>query len=257
MINNLKDVCKFANELADTARQNTLKYFKQALVVENKQDLSPVTVADRETEFILREMISKNFPDHGIVGEELGVENVDAEFVWIIDPIDGTGSFITGLPLYGTLLSLLKNQNPVLGLIDMPVLKERWFATSNAITRYNNSPCRSSDCSDLSSAKLISTTIDMFSDTQLQLFNKLSSKVALRRFGGDCYCYGLLASGHVDLVVESDLKPYDYMAHVPIIEGSGGVISDWQGHPLRLDSGPQVVAAATPTLHQRALEYLR
>ncbi len=246
----------FAEKLADSARVSSLKYFRKSIDIDNKQDSSPVTKADRETEKLLREMILKSFPNHGIYGEEFGVENIDAESVWVIDPIDGTASFITGVPMYGTLISLIKNSKPLLGLIDIPAQNERWIATSNQSTYYNGKLCLTSHCTELSSAKLLSTTPDMFTSKELSTFNKLSQKVYLRRFGGDCYCYGLLASGHIDLVVESDLKPYDYMALVPVVEGAGGVITDWQGNALTIHSGPGVVAAATQILHQQAIEQL-
>ncbi len=256
MSKELNQIQIFAEELADAARTCTLKYFRKSIDITNKQDNSPVTIADQQTEKLLREMILNTYPDHGIFGEEYGVERLNANSIWVIDPIDGTASFITGVPLYGTLISLVCNNKPILGLIDMPAMDERWIATTETPAHYNGSPCHTSNCIELSSAKLLCTTTDMFTTKELNTFNTVSQATSLRRFGGDCYCYGLLASGHVDLVVESALQPYDYMAHVPVVEGAGGVISDWQGNALTIHSGPQVVAASTKELHRQALGLL-
>lgn len=256
MTNSLNKIESLALRLADTSRDITLSYFRQALSIEDKQDNSPVTIADKETEAKLRQMILQEFPDHGILGEEYGVENLDADSIWILDPIDGTGSFVYGVPLYGTLISVVENGHSTLGLIDMPALDERWVGKHGHPTLFNGVACHTSDCKELDSARMLCTSPDMFNSTEYSQFKKLSHKVRMSRFGGDCYCYGLLASGYVDLVVESDLKPYDFMAHLAVIQGAGGIVSDWQGNALTIDSGPQVVAAATPELHKRALEVL-
>lgn len=256
MTNSLDLIESLAIRLADTSRDITLGYFRQPLSIEDKPDKSPVTIADKETESKLRQMILQEFPDHGIYGEEFGVENLDADSIWILDPIDGTGSFVYGVPLYGTLISVVENGRSTLGLIDMPALDERWIGKYDHPTLYNGVACQTSDCKELNAARMLCTTPDMFNANETIQFNKLSNQVRMSRFGGDCYCYGLLASGNIDLVVESDLKPYDFMAHLPVIQGAGGVISDWHGKPLTIDSGPQVIAAATPELHQLALEIL-
>lgn len=256
MTNSLNTIESLALRLADTSREITLSYFRQNLSVEDKQDKSPVTIADRETEAKLREMILKEFPDHGIFGEEYGVENLDANSIWILDPIDGTASFIYGVPLYGTLISVIENGQPTLGLIDMPALDERWIGKKGHATLYNDTPCHTSACTEISAARLLCTSPDMFNAFESLQFKKISDNVRMSRFGGDCYCYGLLASGSIDLVVESDLKPYDYMAHLAVIEGAGGVVTDWQGNQLTINSGPQVIAAATPELHKQALHIL-
>ncbi len=245
-----------AEKLADTARIKTRHYFRQSLDIEQKQDDSPVTIVDKEIEATLREMIADTFPDHGIFGEEYGVINGGADHVWIIDPIDGTGSFICGIPLFGTLISLVSQKSPILGIIDMPILGERWLGVSERTTLKDDINCHVSSCAELSKARLISTTPDMFDIHEKLQYDRVSKQCQLRRFGGDCYSYALLASGSVDLIIESDLKPYDYMAHVPVVTGAGGVISDWQGNPLTLESGQQVIAAATQELHQQALESL-
>ncbi|MDO6461401.1 histidinol-phosphatase [Granulosicoccaceae sp. 1_MG-2023] len=246
-----------AHRLADAARQVSTGYFRQTLAIDSKQDDSPVTRADRETEALIREAIATTFPADGFFGEETGKSLSDAQRQWIIDPIDGTGSYVCGVPLFSTLIALLDEGKPVLGLIDMPALDERWSAVSGETARYGDAPCRTSDCAVLSDARMASTTPLMFSSAELQQLSALEKAVKVRRYGTDGYGYALLASGHLDLVVESDLKPYDYMAHVAIIEAAGGVISDWQGRPLDLNSGPQVLAAANPALHKAALALLQ
>ena len=249
---NSEELLAFANELADAARVTTLRYFRQPLSVEHKADASPVTIADRRTEQQLRELISARFPDHGLYGEEYGSDRQGGGYRWVIDPIDGTKSFISGVPTFGTLLALLCDDCPVLGIIDMPALGERWSGTRGQTTTFQGLPCRCRDCPDLTSAVLFTTSPDMFTAADATRFAALSDNVGLRRFGGDCYAYGLLASGFIDLVVEADLKPYDFMAMVPIIEGAGGMITDWQGMPLGLDSDGRVLAAGSATLHAAA-----
>lgn len=253
---NLDDIISLAMRGADEARRITLGHFRSPLAVEDKPDESPVTLADRESEIHLRKLIMQHFPEHGIFGEEFENTRLDADTVWIIDPIDGTGSFVFGMPLYGTLISVLHQKQPLLGIIDMPALDERWVGVKGNDCKLNGQVCHTSDCSSLAQARMLATTPAMFNTEELARHQQLSQQVKLSRFGGDCYCYGLLASGHVDLVVESDLKPYDYMAHINVIEAAGGVISDWQGNPLSLDSAGQVVAAASPSLHEQALAQL-
>lgn len=251
-----KDALDLAIEMADTARKITLSYFGGDFDVETKADQSPVTMADRQTEKRLREMIHQQFPDDGIFGEEFGEYNTDAEYVWIIDPIDGTGSFVFGIPLYGCLISRLKNNIPQLGIIDMPAIDQRWIGNLSKPSIHNKSECKTSRCEELSQARLMCTTPDMFNAEEAVKFEHISQQVAMRRFGGDCFCYGLLSSGQIDLVVESDLKPYDFLALVTIVEGAGGVITDWHGRPLTMSSGNQVIAAATAELHSAAIEIL-
>ena len=246
----------FANELADTARSVAMKYFRRHVAVAHKADDSPVTIADRETESVLRALIHERFPDHGLFGEEHGREGEGQTYTWVIDPIDGTKSFITGVPLFGTLIALLAKNQPILGVVEMPALGERWLGAAGHKTTFNGTACETSHCEQLNKASLFATSIDIFQAADRRRFDALSIATHFRRFGIDCYAYGLLASGFVDLVAEADLKPYDYLALVPVIEGAGGRISDWNGAPLGLHSDGRVVAAATPTLHSRALELL-
>lgn len=246
----------FAQTLTDHVRPLSRKWFRHPLAVDTKADESPVTQADREVEAALRDVIAQHYPDHGIFGEEFGSLHAEAEFVWSLDPIDGTRAFISGNPLWGTLLALLHRGKPVLGVIDIPMLDERWIGAAGSSTQLNGEDCRVSACTELRQAILYATSPDIFEGAELAAFDALTQAARMRRYGGDCYSYGLLASGHVDLVVEAGLQPYDYLALIPVIEGAGGVITDWTGQPLSLESQGRVVAAATPQLHRQAMRVL-
>jgi histidinol phosphatase-like enzyme (inositol monophosphatase family) len=252
----LADLSAFAQSLADLARPLSRQWFRRPLQIDQKADDSPVTRADREVEAALREAIARRYPEHGIYGEEYGASAADSEYTWVIDPIDGTRSFISGFPLWGTLLALLRHGRPVLGIIDMPIMDERWTGVAGQPARLGARPCRVSQCADPAQAILYATSPDIFENKEVALFERLASAVHMRRYGGDCYSYGLLASGHVDLVVESGLQPYDYLAIAPVVQGAGGVITDWEGQALSLRSAGRVVAAATPELHRKALHIL-
>ena len=256
----LTQAADLAGRMADAARTISRKHFRQAVQVERKSDQSPVTIADREVESALRALVREQFPAHAILGEEFGsstgAKPGEAEFTWVIDPIDGTQSFVCGLPLFGCLIALLQGRQPVLGVIEMPALGERWLGLRGAASTLNGERARSSGCQSLAEARLFTTSPDMFDPQSREGFGRVSARAALRRYGGDCYSYGLLASGHCDLVVEAGLKPYDYLALVPVIEGAGGCITDWQGKALGLESDGRVVAAASPELLRETLEAL-
>ncbi len=244
-----------AEQLADVARRIVLQHFRAPLAVEHKVDGTPVTVADRDIESHMRRMIRAAFPGHAIRGEEFAAEG-SGEFTWVLDPIDGTKSFVSGYPLFGSLIALQQGDRSVLGVIEAPVVGERWVGADGRATLFNGKPARSSDCRSLEQAILYTTTPDTFDDAERSRFEALSARTALRRFGGDCYLYGMLASGYCDLVVEAKLKPHDFMAVVPIVTGAGGRISDWHGAPLDAASDGRVVAAATETLWRQALKEL-
>jgi len=253
----LEEFAEFSGELADCARAIAMRYFREPMTVEHKPDASPVTRADREIETALREQIHARYPEHAVSGEEFGYASDTALCTWVIDPIDGTKSFVTGRPTFGTLIALLAEGRPVLGVVEIPALGERWMGLHGAATTFNGDACRTSGRQQLREATLLATTIDMFSDKERAGFDALTTRVRFRSFGADCYAYGLIASGHIDLVVEADMAPHDYLAMAPVIEGAGGVVTDWDGTPLTMNSGTQVMAAATPSLHQQALEILR
>jgi len=246
----------FANELADSVKPIVLSYFRRRLSIEHKLDGSPVTEADRAIETKIRNAISQRYPAHGVFGEEYGRTEGASRYTWVIDPIDGTKSFITGVPLFGTLIALLDSDRPILGVIDIPALGERWVASAGEITRFNDIECRSSDCIRLRDAALYATSVDMFEGDDRKRFEAVSRAANMRRFSGDCYAYGLLAAGFIDLVVEADLQPYDFLALVPVVEGAGGVITDWAGNPLGIESDGRVIAAATPALHAEVVSML-
>lgn len=250
------ELLSFAETLADAARPIAMRHFRQPVTVEIKADNSPVTIADKSIELEMRRLITEKFPEHGVFGEEFG-QQFGAEHTWVLDPIDGTKSFITGMPLFGTLIALAHHREPVLGLIDFPALNERWMSIAGDATLHNGQAVRTSGCKKISDARCYCTSTDMFKIEEDRLrFEALSKRTALRRFGGDCYIYALLASGHCDLVIEASLQPYDYFSLVPIIEGAGGKITDWQGKALDFNSDGRVIAAASEALWQEALEGL-
>ncbi len=250
------DILSFMNRLGDRIRPLARQYFRTRLTVDSKADHSPVTIADREIEKSLRAAIAESFPEDGIFGEEGGRVRQGSPCQWVIDPIDGTKAFISGSPLFGCLLARLENGRVLEGMIDMPALNERWTGDTRHCL-FNGQPCHSSDCTDIGNAILYTTSPDAFTPDELAAFERVSTRVAFRRFGGDCYIYGQLAAGFCDLVIEAGLQPYDYLALVAVIEGAGGIITDWEGRPLGLESDGRVIAAATPALHAAALKLLR
>lgn len=245
-----------AQDLADAARPVVLRHFRSGVDFEIKADTTPVTMADREAEAAMRRMIEAACPDHGILGEEHGAKATDAAFVWVLDPIDGTKSFVTGKPLFGTLIALLHQGRPVVGVIDMPALDERWVGVAGRPTLYNGKPARVRGCDRLAAAWLYATSPQMFEGADALAFDRLRANCYAAVYGADCYAYGLLSCGWVDLVCEASTQPYDYCALVPVIEGAGGTITDWQGKPLGLSSDGRILAAGDLALHaaaQRAL----
>ena len=260
------DVAAFrplAEELADAAGSAIRPYFRQRLEVESKADASPVTVADRAAESAMRELIAARRPRDGIVGEEYGSERPDAEYVWVLDPIDGTKAFISGLPTFGTLIALLHRGAPVLGVIDQPVSGERWLGVPGlgADLRQGHDatlePIHTRACASLAEASLFCTAREQFVGPDAEAYARLAAQVRMTRYGLDCYAYAMLATGFVDLTVEAMLEPYDYLALVPVIEAAGGRISDWDGAPLGLHSDGRVIAAGDPRRHSEALAILR
>lgn len=247
----------FAERLADAAGERVLKYFRRSVAVEDKADASPVTIADKEAEAVMRDMIRRDFPDCGIVGEEYGRENEGAELVWVLDPIDGTRSFITGKPVFGVLVALLRNGRPVLGVIAQPYTKERWTGRAGARTLFNGEPVSTRKGVPLNKAFMYSTGgRGMFSAQEQKRFDSLESRVGLTRYSADCYAYGLLSSGCIDIVCEAGMKLYDYAALVPVVEGAGGFMSDWGGRPLDAVSDGTVLALGDEALFPEAAEAL-
>ncbi|MEJ8854576.1 histidinol-phosphatase [Variovorax robiniae] len=251
-----EEYLRVAQLLADAAAAESMKWFRTPLDVITKADESPVTLADRAAEIAMREILGAQRPADGIYGEEHGLERLDADSVWVLDPIDGTRSFITGSPLWGTLIGLLEGGRLTLGMIDMPVLKERWIGQAGGGATRNGEYVRASNVSEVGKARIVTTSPDIFGPADWQAFDRLSRACAMRRFGGDCYGYAQLAGGTIDLVVEAGLQPYDYLGPAGLIEAAGGVITDWSGQRLGLKSDGRVIAAATPELHRAALALL-
>ena len=247
---------ELAQRLADSSGDVVKKYFRAGLAVDVKPDRSPVTTADREAESAIRTILADAAPDHGIIGEEHGSLQAAADHVWVIDPIDGTKSFVTGKPTFGTLIALTRGGIPILGVIDQPITGERWLGAAGRATTLNGEPCATRRCGALDQAFLNTTSPDMFAGEEAGRFARLAGSVRHALYGGDCYAYGLLALGLIDLVVEANLKTFDYCALVPVIEGAGGVITDWRGDSLTLDSDGRVVAAGDAECHALALAVL-
>ncbi len=254
----MNEYLTFAHRLADASGVVLKHYFRTPVDIHLKEDETPVTLADREVEAALRAKIEARYPQHGFVGEESGSQRADAEYVWVIDPIDGTRNFMTGNPLCGTLIALIHNGAPILGIIDCPLTGERWVGSSDTGAFLNNqlisvdkTPKPLKDCS------LSTTSPYLFNEQTQKGFVALEQHVANTTFGNDCYAYGLVASGHLDIVAESGLQPHDIMALIPVIEASGGMITDWQGQAITLSSGEcDVLAATHPDMHREALNLL-
>jgi len=255
MHNQPRIITQFIRDTLATASRIALQYFRQPVSVEVKPDDSPVTIADREIEQAIRNRIAESFPRHAIYGEEQGQTSGEGG-TWVIDPIDGTKSFLFGNPLFGCLVGFVEDDFVQAGGLSMPALNEIWIANRHGPTTLNDINCHTSECQDLSTASLLTSSPDFFNRDEYRAFEMLGKQVQYRRFGGDCYTYAMLAGGWADLVVESALYPFDYLPLVPIVEQAGGVISDWQGNPLGLSSGSQVIAAATPQLHEAGLNLL-
>jgi len=245
---------RFLRRLAAESGQVIAPYFGDPkLTVDAKSDRTPVTVADRLAEVRMRELIHEQFPGHGIIGEEFGTEREDAEFVWVLDPIDGTKAFVTGCPLFGTLIALLHQGEPVLGAIHQPILKQLCIGDGTSTT-LNDEPVRMRSVANLSEATLLYTERGLIAEHQnLSRFEALEARCKIVRTWGDCYGYLLLAWGFADIMVDPVMKPWDFLPLVPIIRGAGGVISNWQGGDVL--SSASVVAAA-PNLHSEVIATL-
>jgi inositol-phosphate phosphatase / L-galactose 1-phosphate phosphatase / histidinol-phosphatase len=244
--------------LAEAAGQAIRPYFRADFGLETKSDATPVTLADRAAEAAIRAILEKERPADGIIGEEYGTAREGASRQWVIDPIDGTTSFVAGRPIFGTLIALMEESWPVLGLIDQPILRERWVGAVGEPTRFNGAPVKTRPCAELAQAILATTSPNCFSAHEGEHFMALAAKTAHRRliWGGDCYNYALLASGHIDIVVEAGLKIHDFAALIPVVEGAGGMMCDWAGEPLSATSEGHVIALGDPARLEDVLEGL-
>jgi myo-inositol-1(or 4)-monophosphatase len=254
------DLAAFIDELATISGEAITPFFRTFLSVEDKScggAFDPVTAADRAAEHAMRTLIREKFPAHGIIGEEFGPERADAEFVWLLDPIDGTKSFISGMPAWGTLIALTRAGRPVSGMVHQPFIGERF--TGDGLAAKYRGPAGERvlmvrPCAALGEAVLYTTSPRLMNAADRACFAKIEEVVRLSLYGGDCYSYCMLAAGHVDLIVETELKPHDVAALIPIIAGAGGIITTWAGGPA--EAGGRIVAAGDPRIHEAALALL-
>jgi histidinol phosphatase-like enzyme (inositol monophosphatase family) len=250
----LTEILEFMRGLARAAAAETLPRFRRRAAVDNKLDagFDPVTEADREAEKVIRRMLGERFPDDGILGEEFGLSNADSSQRWVIDPIDGTRAFISGLPLWGTLVGLTVDGRAVAGMMSQPFTGELYLAdeTGAFLDGPGGRRLKTSDVTELSDATLCTTTPALFGGAKRACYDRLEAGMRLARYGTDCYAYAMLASGHVDLVVEPGLQAYDIVALIPLIENAGGVVTTFEGG--RPENGGDIIAAANAELHAKA-----
>lgn len=246
-----------AHAMADAAAEVIRPWFRTRIAVDAKADASPVTIADRDAETVMRRMIEASFPEHGIRGEEFGACRTDSDWIWVLDPIDGTKSFLSGSLAFGTQIALLHRGRPVLGLINQPITGERWLGLEDAAT-LNDEPIRTSDKTRLDEAILYTSALEQFDSARHDRFTALAARVRFSRFSHDCYAAGLLALGGIELLAESNVFDYDILPQMPIIQAAGGIVTDWDGRPL-IDAAQYdtVLMAANEALHRAALEVLR
>jgi myo-inositol-1(or 4)-monophosphatase len=233
-------------------------FLRAGVAADLKADRSPVTIADRTAEQAMRAVLSERFPDHGVLGEEFGLDRPEARMRWVLDPIDGTRAFITGRPTFGTLIALLDGDDPVLGVIDQPVTGERWVGATGRATTFRGplggrAGCR--PCRKLADAELSCTSPEMLGNDRPR-WRRLAGAVRRNYWGGDCYAYGLLALGQIDIVAEMDMKLWDWAALVAVVEGAGGRVTDWSGQTLRPGGDGRVLAVGDPALLPQAVALL-
>ena len=253
------DFSSFVDHLAGVSGDTILPFFRTALAIDNKKTrgFDPVTAADRAAEQAMRALIRKHFPGHGVIGEEYGAERTDAEYVWVLDPIDGTKSFITGMVAWGTLIGLMRFGEPVFGMMNQPFTREK-FSGDGGAARYRgpggNRDLHVRGCPSLDGAIMSTTSPLLMNDADRATFVCLEDKVRLSRYGGDCYAYCMLAAGLIDLVVETEIKPHDIVPLIPVITGAGGIVTTWENEPAQ--GGGRIVVAGDARVHQAAVEIL-
>ncbi len=249
----LSPINHLANHLADESARITREYFGTPIDIITKADETPVTIADRTIEKALRDILDRERPDDGIIGEEFGTKDGRSGYTWVLDPIDGTKSFTIGRPTFGTLIGLCYDETPIMGLINQPILNQRWIGQSGQPTTYNEAPVSCRPCPTLKDAIFgVGTCTQIGRDR----FDRIAAATRYPVFQGDCYFYGLMANGFLDLIVENKLGVYDFVALVPIITGAGGVITDWSGRPKTLHGDPTLIAAGNKDIHREALALL-
>lgn len=243
----------FAHTLADESEKILMRYFRSKINIQSKKDNTPVTVADTESESLIRNLIARKYPKHGILGEEYENNYNNEEFTWVIDPIDGTRSFIAGHKDFGTLISLLHNKKPIIGIINCPAHNERWIGVKNKKTKMNNDFVKTSLIQNIEDSYLFTSGIYFEEPLLKKGYEKIKNKTRYYRLGGDCYMYGMLASGFIDIVVEDTLKAHDYMALVNVIEGAGGRITDKFGKAVTIESDGSLIASCNSIIHDKLI----
>ncbi len=251
-----EDFAKFAESLADTARRLMLEAQAMPVSIEYKDDGSPVTDLDRRIESEMRALIEARYPEHGIYGEEFENRNVDAEFVWVLDPIDGTAPFIAGIPVYGTLIALAHEGKPFLGVIEHPATSDRWVGASSMFARHNGRDVRVRRCERLNEALMTNSNPDFLNPKEMVAFTALKSQVRYVQYGGSCYSYAVLASGRTDLAIDGALDAFDVFAPIAVIEGAGGIVSDWAGQAIDIHWKGEILAAGCEDIYNQALAIL-
>lgn len=248
----------FAMSFTDQSGEILKNNFFGKFDVEKKSDGTLVTNIDKEIEEKFRKLLKKEFPDHGVIGEEFGKYKTDSEFVWVIDPLDGTHSFISGKPLFGTLICCMRNEKPVIGIVDIPIQKQRWFGGESLGVKQNNRTCKNGKHKkEFENLIVSSTSFFMFDDREQSKIKKIYNQVRFPVFGNDCYSYGLLLSEKIDLIIEANMKPWDYLAQVALINEFGGVITDWEGNELNLNSNGKVIASLDKKHHKKLIQLLK
>ena len=249
----VNDGLSFAKLAAEIAQG----FFRKPIEISFKDDESPVTFADKTIENRIRDAIGAKYPDHGIFGEEYGIANGDHNEMWVVDPIDGTRSFLSGHPLYGFLLAYLEGGDPQFGIIGMPAMNEIYCGVKGGGATLNCAPIQASTQTKLENAILYVNEGDKIYDAHPSIFARLMKSGQTRRFSYDCYPHALLAAGHVDAVIDYDLKPYDFLALGPVVEAAGGIMTTWSGEKLKMDYEGPIISAATPALHQQLMDIVR
>ncbi|MEP0961051.1 MAG: inositol monophosphatase family protein [Roseobacter sp.] len=247
----------FAETLADQSRKMLLAVKDHAPEIDIKSDASFVTTTDKAVETALRAMIQESYPDHGILGEEFGHINTDADFVWVLDPIDGTAAFVAGIPVYGTLIGLAWHGAPFVGVIDHPVTSDRWTGVSGRMAEHNGTPVQVRPCASVETAYATCSNADFMNDAERARFDILRKRAQYVQYGGSCYSYGVLASGRTDLAIDSGLDTFDVYAPAAIIQGAGGHVTDWNGDPLSLNMAGHVLAAGDKARLDEAVSILK
>lgn len=266
---NLHTYVPFLHELAETAAARTRPLFRSALTIENKAEaedgaedgigdgLNPVTAADREAEAAMRRLINERYPDHGILGEEYGAENLDSDWVWVLDPIDGTRGFICGIPLWGTLIGLRHEGDSVLGMISQPILNERFFGSADGSWYWINgdeTPLQTRSCKTIETAQISTTDPRLFTADERPRYDRVEKKAKLARYGYDCYAHAMVALGQIDCIIEAGVAAHDIEPIAPVIAGAGGRVTNWSGGSVK--GGGQIVTSGDARLHELILEAL-